>query len=95
LQRGKNKAIAADLESQDIILSANGVAGNNDWEYNAAKNEGWGLVKRLIGLRAVVSEKWWCTYVKGGEKSLIVGALPGETSKNGNYSSSFTKWHYQ
>ncbi len=40
------KAIAADIESQDIILSSNGAAGNNDWEYNAAKSEGW--VRRTI-----------------------------------------------
>ncbi len=24
-----------------------------------------------------------------------MGALPGQTSKNDNYSSSFTRWHYQ
>jgi hypothetical protein len=30
-----------DFETQDIILSANGAAGKNDWEYNAAYDQGW------------------------------------------------------
>jgi hypothetical protein len=34
-------ALAADIETQDIILSSNGAAGSEDWEYNAAQGEGW------------------------------------------------------
>lgn len=34
-------AVASDIETQDIILSSNGAAGSEDWEYNAAQGEGW------------------------------------------------------
>ncbi|HMV87821.1 MAG TPA: hypothetical protein PLD20_04330 [Blastocatellia bacterium] len=30
-----------DFETKDIILSANGAAGSQDWEYNAAFDQGW------------------------------------------------------
>ncbi|MBI1763802.1 MAG: hypothetical protein HYR56_20440 [Acidobacteria bacterium] len=38
---GTVSAAAQDLETQDIILSANGAAGSQDWEYNAAYDQGW------------------------------------------------------
>jgi hypothetical protein len=34
-------AVASDLQSKDIILSSNGAAGAEDWEYNASAGEGW------------------------------------------------------
>lgn len=34
-------AVASSLRTQDIILSANGAAGAQDWEYNAAQGQGW------------------------------------------------------
>lgn len=34
-------AATQDVETQDIILSANGAAGSQDWEYNAHYHEGW------------------------------------------------------
>lgn len=34
-------AVASTLQTQDIILSANGAAGAQDWEYNAAQGQGW------------------------------------------------------
>lgn len=34
-------AVASGLRTQDIILSANGAAGANYWEYNAAQGQGW------------------------------------------------------
>lgn len=34
-------AVASDFQTQDIILSSNGAAGAQDWEYNAAQEQGW------------------------------------------------------
>ncbi|MBD2456666.1 hypothetical protein H6G80_21620 [Nostoc sp. FACHB-87] len=34
-------ALASEIEKQDIILSANGAAGSQDWEYNASRGQGW------------------------------------------------------
>jgi hypothetical protein len=34
-------AVASNLENQDIILSSNGAAGAEDWEYNASAGQGW------------------------------------------------------
>jgi hypothetical protein len=51
---------ACDLKSQDIILSSNGAAGSQDWEYNAADREGW--VRHTVNWRPgrVSKVQWRC-----------------------------------
>jgi len=51
---------ACDMKMQDIILSSNGAAGVNDWEYNAADGEGW--VRHTINWRPgrVSKVQWRC-----------------------------------
>ena len=51
---------ACDLKTQDIILSSNGAAGSQDWEYNAADGEGW--VRHTVNWRPgpVSKVQWRC-----------------------------------
>ncbi|HEY9636703.1 MAG TPA: hypothetical protein V6D14_25110 [Coleofasciculaceae cyanobacterium] len=54
-------AVASEIETQDIILSANGAAGSQDWEYNAAQSQGW--VQYMIHwqpTRRVQKVQWRC-----------------------------------
>ena len=53
------------------------------------------LEEWLATAELLANPEWWCIYVRDREKSLIVGTLPSGISKSGNYSSSFTKQHYQ
>lgn len=58
---GTLSAVAQDLETQDIILSANGAAGSQDWEYNASYDQGW--VQHTINWRPkgqVSKVRWRC-----------------------------------
>jgi hypothetical protein len=51
---------ACDMKIQDVILSSNGAAGSQDWEYNAADGEGW--VRHTVNWRPgrVSKVQWRC-----------------------------------